>query len=173
MAAALLISADIVLRNWFSISLPGTDELAGYALAISATWALSFTLMERAHIRIDSFYILLSQRIQVLLDLFAVFLILTFFGFVTYHAWITVEQSIEVSAHSQSALAIPLAVPQSIWFAGLLFLLVACVIVIASALTKYFSGDYRAAQSIIGAKTIDEEVAEEASTLDVTISKRN
>jgi len=96
MATALLISIDIGLRNWLSISLPGTDELAGYALAISAAWALSFTLMERAHIRIDSFYILLPRSIQVSLDLLAVFLILIFFGFITYHAWIILEQSIEV-----------------------------------------------------------------------------
>ena len=62
--AALLIGVDVVLRKFFDASIGGADELAGYALALGAAWALAATLLERAHIRIDSLYVLLSRRLR-------------------------------------------------------------------------------------------------------------
>src|SRR3546814_1231192 len=48
--SALYISVDVVTRKFFSFSLGGSDELSGYAFAISISWALSFaTLRSEAH----------------------------------------------------------------------------------------------------------------------------
>ncbi len=169
MVTALIICADIVLRNWFTMSLPGTDELAGYALAIAAAWALSFALLERAHIRIDSIYILLSRRAQSRLDLLAVLLMLIFFGLITYHGWIALKQSIAVGTRSQSELAMVLAYPQALWVGGLAFFLVSCVVVLGAASARYFAGDDRGVRELAGAKTVGEELAEEAASLGAKI----
>src|SRR2546423_14884761 len=56
--AAILIGIDVVLRKLFDTSIGGADELAGYALAIGAAWSLAAALLERAHIRVDSLYVL-------------------------------------------------------------------------------------------------------------------
>ena len=57
LVAAIIIGVDIVLRYTVSRSIGGADELSGYALAIATAWGLSFALVHRAHIRIDSLYV--------------------------------------------------------------------------------------------------------------------
>lgn len=170
MATALLICADIILRNWFSTSLPGTDELAGYALAAAAAWSLSFALLERAHIRIDSIYILLPRRIQSALDLSAVGLMLIFFGLIAYYGWGALMQSAEVGARSQSELAMLLAYPQAVWVCGLAYFVLSCVVVLGAASARCFAGDQQGVRAIAGAKSVDEEVAEEAASLEIPAS---
>lgn len=54
-AAAFLVGIEVVIRKAFTLTIGGADELSGYALAISTSWALAFALLERAHIRIDPF----------------------------------------------------------------------------------------------------------------------
>ena len=67
--AALLIGVDVVLRKFFTRSIGGADELAGYALAIGTAWGLAAALLERAHIRIDSLYMLFPSGLRIALDL--------------------------------------------------------------------------------------------------------
>ena len=61
LAAAVLVAADVVIRNLFVVSVGGSDELAGYALAVGSAWALAFALLERAHVRIDVLYRIMSK----------------------------------------------------------------------------------------------------------------
>jgi TRAP-type C4-dicarboxylate transport system permease small subunit len=68
LAAAVLIGIDVVLRKFFATSIGGADELAGYALAIGTAWSLGAALIDRAHIRIDSLYVLLPTRLRLALD---------------------------------------------------------------------------------------------------------
>ena len=59
--AAVLIGIDVLMRKFFDRSIGGADELAGYALAIGTAWGLRAALLDRAHIRIDSLYVLFPQ----------------------------------------------------------------------------------------------------------------
>ena len=59
--AALLIGVDVLMRKFLARSIGGADELAGYALALGTAWSLGAALLERAHIRIDSLYVLLAR----------------------------------------------------------------------------------------------------------------
>ena len=56
--AAILIGIDVLMRKFLARSIGGADELAGYALAIGTAWGLGAALLDRAHIRIDSLYML-------------------------------------------------------------------------------------------------------------------
>ncbi|MEO6363130.1 MAG: TRAP transporter small permease, partial [Caldimonas sp.] len=47
LAAAVLVSVDVILRKLFSVTLGGADELSGYALAIGSTWSFAFVLLHR------------------------------------------------------------------------------------------------------------------------------
>ena len=67
--AALLIGIDVLMRKFLNRSIGGADELAGYALAIGTAWGLAAALLDRAHIRIDSLYVLLPQKLRLALDL--------------------------------------------------------------------------------------------------------
>ena len=52
--SAFLVTLEVFLRKLFNISLGGADELSGYAFGVATTFALSFALLERAHIRVDA-----------------------------------------------------------------------------------------------------------------------
>src|SRR5204862_289075 len=68
LAAALLIGIDVTLRKFFNASIGGADEVAGYALALGTAWSLGATLLDRAHIRIDSLYVLFPRPLRLALD---------------------------------------------------------------------------------------------------------
>lgn len=159
--SALLIGIDVVLRRLFATSIGGADELAGYALAIGSTWALAATLLERGHIRIDSLYGLLPAAVRVLLDFIGLGLMVAFFALVGWHGIGVVEQSWTAGSRSQSALEVPVIVPQLIWILGLgMFVLVGVLLVLA-ALAKLLAGDRGAVAQLIGTRSSEEDVAEE------------
>ena len=122
--AAVLIGIDVVLRKLFSTSIGGADELAGYALAIGAAWSLAAALLDRAHIRIDSLYVLLPMRMRLVLDFAGLALFVAFFGLIAWHGSSMVMQSWRSASRSQSALQTPTVIPQSIWILGLVIFVV-------------------------------------------------
>src|SRR3546814_13702199 len=61
--AAIVIGVDVVLRKTLALSVGGASELSGYVLAIGSSWGFALALLDRAHIRIDTLYVLLPTRI--------------------------------------------------------------------------------------------------------------
>ena len=56
---AAFVLTDIIMRQ-IGTSLGGTEEIAGYAMALATSWGMSFALLELGHVRID----LLRSRFQ-------------------------------------------------------------------------------------------------------------
>lgn len=159
--ASFAIVFDILARNIFGISLNGADELSGYALAITSTWALTATLLARRHIRIDSLYAKLPIKVQLALDIAALLSMLVFFGFVLRYGWILTARSFSIGAKSMTPLATPLAIPQSLWLAGLVVFVVVGLIVLGMALLKLLKGDWSGAQALVSNRDAQEEINEE------------
>src|SRR5262245_19491773 len=78
--AAVLIGIDVLMRKFLVRSIGGADELAGYSLAIGTAWGLAAALIDRAHIRIDSLYVLFPQKLRLALDFAALVLLIGFFA---------------------------------------------------------------------------------------------
>jgi TRAP-type C4-dicarboxylate transport system permease small subunit len=163
--AAILIGIDVVMRRFFSASIGGADELAGYALALATAWALAATLIERAHIRIDSLYVFFPRRLRFALDVAGVALLLAFFGLIAWHGWSVVAQSWSAGSRSQSALQTPLAIPQLAWLLGLMVFLVIGVLLLANAVVLAARGRHAAAARLIGTRSAEEEVDDEIRDL--------
>jgi TRAP-type C4-dicarboxylate transport system permease small subunit len=165
LAAALLIGVDVVLRKFLVRSIGGADELAGYALAIGSAWGFGAALLDRAHIRIDSLYLLFPSWLRVALDLAGLLLLSGFFSLVAWHGSGVVMQSWTSGSRSQSDLQVPTVIPQLIWVAGLaLFVLVGLVLLI-DALAKLRAGNLGGVTRAIGTRSAEEEVAEEIQAL--------
>jgi TRAP-type mannitol/chloroaromatic compound transport system permease small subunit len=160
-AAALLIGVEVVIRKVFSISIGGADELAGYALAISTSWALAFTLLERAHIRIDSLYVHLPVRLCALLDLLGLALLSAFFGLITWYGFGVFRTSYMLGAQSLSPLGTPLVVPQLLWVLGLMMFLAIALLLLIRALGALIRGDLATVRQLVGSRTLREEVEAE------------
>jgi TRAP-type mannitol/chloroaromatic compound transport system permease small subunit len=160
-AAALLVGVEVVIRRAFSVSVGGTDELAGYALAISTTWALAFALLERAHIRIDSLYVHLPARLCALLDIAGLLLLIAFFGLITWYGYGVFQTSYALGARSLSPLGTPLLLPQLLWVLGLAMFLAIAILLLIRALASLLAGDLATVQRLVGSRTMREEVAAE------------
>jgi len=170
--AALLIGVDVILRKFFQSSIGGADELAGYALALGTSWSLGATLLDRAHIRIDSLYSLFPRRFRPFLDFIGLFLFLSFFGLVAWRGLSVMEQSWVSSSRSHTALATPLIIPQTIWIIGFFILIFLGVILFTRAVLLIWRGDIIAASRTISTRAAAEEVEEEVRFLKEHKSKK-
>ena len=165
LAAAVLIGVDVTLRKLFNASIGGADELAGYALALGTAWSLGAALLDRAHIRIDSLYTLFPRWLRLSLDFVGIVLLLAFFGLIARHGWSVLEQSWVSSSRSQSALATPTVIPQSIWLAGLAVFLLVGVALLVQAVWLIACGNAAGAAQAISTRSVLEEVEDEIREL--------
>jgi TRAP-type C4-dicarboxylate transport system permease small subunit len=166
LVASVLICIDITLRYTMSVTLGGADEISGYALAISSAWGFSAALLSRSHIRIDTVYVRLkSIKVRALLDLISLATLMGFFGMVTWYAWGVVKQSWVSDSHSLSAIEAPLVIPQGLWFAGLLFFVFLCALLLVRWLLAFMSGDYPGLFALIGSKSALAEAEEEIAAV--------
>ena len=167
LAAAVLIGVDVTLRKLFNASIGGADELAGYALALGTAWSLGAALLDRAHIRIDSLYTLFPRWLRLALDFAGLALFIAFFGLIARHGWSVAQQSWVSGSRSQSALATPTVIPQSVWLVGLAFFFLIGVALLTHALTLVARGNAAAAEQAISTRSAGEEVEEEIRDLKV------
>ena len=84
LALAVLVAVETLGRKLFNISLQGVDELGGYALAVGSALAFTTALVDRAHIRIELFHVMLPTPVQMALNWFAVTSIAAFGGLLAY-----------------------------------------------------------------------------------------
>jgi TRAP-type C4-dicarboxylate transport system permease small subunit len=163
--AAVLIGIDVLMRKFLLLSIGGADELAGYALAIGTTWGLGAALLDRAHIRIDSLYVLFPQKLRLGLDLTALLLFAGFFVLTLWHGFGVVAQSWTSESRSQSALETPTVIPQLFWIAGLIAFVGVASILLVQALRLGAAGDLNGMARMISTRSAEEEVEEEIRDL--------
>ena len=170
LAAALLVSLDVTLRKLANTTLGGADELSGYALAIGSTWSFAFVLLARGHVRIDALYQLLPRKLAAACDLIAIGALLAFASLIAWHGAGVLAQSWQLGARSNSSLAVPLAVPQALWWLGYAGFVACAVLLLLRAVSAMWAGDLATANRLIGARSIEEEAADELAN---ALSARN
>lgn len=161
LASAFLVSVDVLLRKLLLVSLGGADELSGYAFAIGTTWALAFTLLRRANVRVDALYVRLPQALCAILDILALLSLGLFLGLLTWQAWAVLETSLAFSARATTPLATPLWIPQILWLAGLILFVFTLVPLLLRALFALLGGDLATVRRLAGARSIEEDAADE------------
>jgi TRAP-type C4-dicarboxylate transport system permease small subunit len=165
LVAAVLIGIDVTLRKLFNASIGGADELAGYALALGTAWSLAAALLDRAHIRIDSLYVLFPRALRLALDFVGIALLIAFFGLIAWHGWSVAQQSWVSGSRSQSALQTPTVLPQSVWLIGLALFFMVGVLLLAHAAALLARGRTAEAERAISTRSAAEEVEEEVRDL--------
>jgi TRAP-type mannitol/chloroaromatic compound transport system permease small subunit len=165
-ASALLVGVEVVIRKAFSLTIGGADELSGFALAISTSWALAFALLERAHIRIDSLYIHLPVRVCALLDMVGLTLFTGFIALIAWHGFGVFRTSYGLGAESLSPLGTPLVVPQLLWVLGFVMFLGVALLLFLRALLALLAGDLAAVGRLIGSRSLSEELEAELADLE-------
>ncbi|HUH41416.1 MAG TPA: TRAP transporter small permease [Castellaniella sp.] len=162
LASALYITADVITRKFFNIALGGSDELSGYAFAISISWALAFATLQRANIRIDALYQLLPPRISALLDWIALVGLAVFIVYLTRYATDVALLSWDRNATANTVMATPLWIPQILWVVGLIWLCIVLALMLIRSSVALVTGDVDTIKAICGIRSTQEEADEEA-----------
>jgi TRAP-type mannitol/chloroaromatic compound transport system permease small subunit len=163
LAAAILVSVDVLLRKFATLTVGGADELSGYAFAVGTSWALAFTLLRRANVRVDALYARLPERLAAMLDLLSLLSLLVFVGYLTWRASLVLQDSLLFSARATTPLATPLWIPQSLWLVGFGLFLFTILPLIATVALALVRGDRVTVRRLAGARTLEEEAVEERS----------
>ena len=171
LAAAVVIGIEVVLRKMFLISLGGADEMASYALAIGTVWALSFALIERAHIRVDVLYMRLPNRIAATFDILALVSVIAFAGVLTWfaaHVWST---SWSFGATANTPIGTPLWIPQGLWVLGLVVFVLTAIVLTWRTSAAFLAGDIASVSRIAGTRSIKETLNEEIAYVEKSHSE--
>ncbi|MEX5566085.1 TRAP transporter small permease [Pseudophaeobacter sp. 1A16562] len=167
-----LVMVEVLLRKFFGVTLGGMNEITGYVLAVTVSWTLSFALLEHAHIRIDVLYNIANRRIRALLDLLSLGAMTGFMLLVTYWAGQLLKNSIDFGSRSNSALQVPLWLPQSLWVAGLVFFVLTLLLLCLRSLGYLWRRDTEGISRIAGIKPVDDEVEEHAMLTDLNHARQ-
>lgn len=158
--AAIMVTVDVLLRDFFLVTLGGADEISGYVFAVSTAFALPYALLHRANVRIDALYIPLPVAARSVLDLVALVALAVFFFPLTWRVWLMLVDSYTFWTKSITPLQTPVAIPQTLWFAGLLMFCVTVLLVFVIALTRLLRRDFSGVHEVAGVPTLDEEMAD-------------
>lgn len=161
LALAGVICFEVVARKLFAFSTRATEEYSGYGLAICLSWSIAFTLLERAHVRIDFLYRKMARPFAIAMDLTALLAILAAIGLMAVNAFAVFQFNLEFLSRSNSTLQTPLWIPQLIWLLGFLVFICVALILLAAALRHILRGDQAAAQALVGPRGLDDEIKDE------------
>ena len=173
LGAAVMVAVDVTFRKAFGITMSGSDEISGYVFAASTTWAYSYCLLHRSHIRIDALYNVLPLPLRAILDILGLTLLLVYMAILTRHAWTAFVTSFENNAVSITTLTTPLWIPQSFWVAGLILFVVTIAFVLLHAIVGVAMRNWPLVAQVAGIPSIEEEIEEETHGVEVRIAGKN
>lgn len=156
-----LVTVEVFSRQFFGRSGVHATELTGYIMAISSSWAFAYTLMRKAHIRIDALYLTLPTSVRSVLDLVALLSLALFCILVVGAAFEVTQLSYTGGARANTPLGTPIWIPQVLWLIGLAWFGIAVIVLSLRVLFGLLSWNLEDVQKIAGSPTLDDQVAEE------------
>ena len=161
--SACMVTVDVLLRKFLSVTLGGADEISGYLFAIATMWAFSYAALHRVNVRIDALYMLLPRALRAVLDLLGLTLLTGFVLLLTWRAALLFTDTVENWSRSITPLQTPLAIPQSLWLAGLVLFSFTLLLIMTACVAALMRGNLSRVQRLAGVRTVSEEVEEEKS----------
>lgn len=162
--SAFYVTVDVILRKLAGVGLGGSDELSGYAFAISISWAFAFATLQRANIRIDALYQLMPVRVSAVLDWLAMVGLGVFFAYLTFYAYDVAITSWNNNSTANTAMGTPLWIPQFLWLAGLVWMCIVLTLMLLRSSLALVCGDLDTVKAVCGMRSTQEEAREEAES---------
>ena len=161
LALSVVVVINIFLRKMFSFSLQGVDEYGGYCLALAASIGFSQAAFDRAHIRIDVVTSHFPLRLRAVFDVLALLALNATGWFIALQAFGVLQASFVGGAQATSVLRTPLAYPQGLWVAALLWFCLVLSIQVLRAVVTLLLADWTGIVDNFGVPDIDQEVRQE------------
>lgn len=150
LGCAGFVLLDIVMRQ-VSTSLGGTEEIAGYTMALATSWGMAFTLVELGHVRIDLLRTRAGSFGRALFDVFSMIVMSGVIVLIAIKAWPVVERSLVNGSRANTPLETPLAWVQLPWFLGWVWFAVMSCLVTLAALSLLLKGRAADTEQFVGA----------------------
>ena len=149
MCAAFVLT-DIIMRQ-IGTSLGGTEEIAGYAMALATSWGMSFTLLELGHVRIDLLRSRAGSFVRSLFDVFSMVVMTGVVITIAIKSWPVLERSLVNGSRANTPLETPLALVQAPWFAGWIWFAAMSTLVTFAALSLLIKRRHEETEAFVGA----------------------
>lgn len=148
--SSVLVTVFDVAARPFGLSLGGTDELSGYAMAIATSWGMSYGLTHLAHVRIDLLRSRCKTMGQTIFDLVAILSLSGTALVIAYRVWPVLSKSIQNHSRANTTLETPLWIPQSLWMAGWVWFALSAVLVTLCVLSMIMRGRFSDVNDVAG-----------------------
>ena len=169
LAAALMVTVDVLSRKIFSVTMSGSDEYSGYVFSATTTWAYSYCLLHRSNVRIDALYNYLPRKVTAILDVVGLLLLFYFMSIMTYYAMVSFVVSWVNNSVSITTLGTPQWIPQLFWVAGLILFFVTLIFVVVYSIIALLQRNWDLVARVAGVPSIAETMQEETHGIDVAL----
>jgi len=115
----LLITVDVIGRQFFGRPTYVADELSGYFLVAITFLALGQTEKLRRHLKVDIIFSWLSKKKGAWLTLICSIISLGFIVWFTWSTAVSAKQSFDIGTHKQTGLGTPYWIPELLLPVGL------------------------------------------------------
>lgn len=164
-ALSIVVTAETLLRKFFSFSFQGADELGGYALAVGSSLAFTVALIGRSHIRIDLIHSRCGPKTQAVLNWISMALIACFGLLIVWVGREVIGDTLAYQSTAPTPWATPLIYPQSTWYAALCVFAAVAVLYGGRATILLARGRIGQLNTDFPPKGLDEELKEELGDL--------
>ncbi|WP_341861226.1 TRAP transporter small permease [Gymnodinialimonas sp. 57CJ19] len=155
---AVPIAIDVVSRATLGRTIVESFEISSYAFAACIGLGMGYTVSSKANIRVDILTAKLPRRLRLGFDLVAALAMALTATALAYYTFDVLAESWNLGSRSQSTLQVPLILPQSLWWAGLVwFATVACLTPLFAA-ARLFAGDPDGAEALISNPDLMDEI---------------
>lgn len=153
-----LILLEILGRQFPALRIGGADEISGYVMAGLATWGFAYALVESAHVRIDLLHARLPAPGRAVFDILALASVAVIAALVGYYAYDVLAKSVSAGSRSNTPLAIPLWMPQIVWFLGWCWLFLTATAMLVSTVMLAAARRFDDVEAIAGINTEGDDV---------------
>jgi len=165
LSLSVLVTVETVVRKVFNVSIQGSAELGGYALAVGSAIGFSLAVSSRSHIRVDVFHDRFSPAVQAFFNWLSAVLTAALAVFLAGVCYRVITKTIDYGSAAQTPWATPLVYPQSVWYAALLVFALYALVYAWRASRLYFTGQRAAVLDEFHPKSAKEELKEELDDL--------
>ena len=160
---AVIVCGDIAARNLLNTVIFNSFEYSIYLFAAAVAFGFSHALVTRANIRIDVVYFLFPQSVRRAVDFIALVCLAAVGALFSFKAWDLAIENAMRGVTSNSALAVPLALPQAFWALGMTAFALTAILLLLRHGFLALSGRGPAADALAGiAREGESELAEHA-----------
>jgi len=162
LAISVATCIEILGRKYFSFSFRGLDEIGGYMLAGVSAFGFAYALSRHSHMRVTLLFPYVPATVQSLLNVLATLSLAAMAAFCAWRGGFEVLDVLTSGKRSNTPLSVPLWIPQTVWFGGMVLFAVGAVLMALQSLALLF-GDRPRLNRVYGPQTLEEEISAEIS----------